>query len=221
MTYIVFLAILAALVSFQGLSISTVLAALVIQLLVVSGRHWVATRIRHQRSNTSEYGAPNEIGGYSSFLGNGEWTRLRSAALRNAGYVCSNCGEPDYLHVHHIKPLSLGGQNALDNLRVLCADCHSEAHGFEFTGSGRTDPEYGSRANIRDPKVKALVRAIDESTSVRFGYTRADGQTSVRHALPLDVNLGRRNRIYLKAYDHRRRAERNFRVSRIKDIESR
>ncbi|HVN67248.1 MAG TPA: HNH endonuclease, partial [Candidatus Sulfotelmatobacter sp.] len=52
------------------------------------------------------------------------------------GYTCQRCGagpgDPDpynpdrkiRLHVDHIKPVSQGGLNTKDNLRVLCSVCN-------------------------------------------------------------------------------------------------
>lgn len=33
-----------------------------------------------------------------------------------------------YLEVHHIKPIALGGTDALDNLLALCPNCHKKLH---------------------------------------------------------------------------------------------
>jgi DNA-directed RNA polymerase subunit RPC12/RpoP len=56
------------------------------------------------------------------------WREARAAALERAGYKCSKCGSHNDLHVHHIKPVSKGGTDALSNLAVLCADCHRAVH---------------------------------------------------------------------------------------------
>lgn len=41
---------------------------------------------------------------------------------------CSMCHEAPVQEVHHIKPVSEGGQNFYDNLIPLCADCHKRVH---------------------------------------------------------------------------------------------
>lgn len=59
-------------------------------------------------------------------------------ALHRAQGVCEKCekkapfakrtnGEP-YLEVHHIKPLSQGGLDTLENVISLCPNCHRELH---------------------------------------------------------------------------------------------
>ena len=41
---------------------------------------------------------------------------------------CEKCGSTIGLEIHHKKPLSLGGNTVEENLIVLCANCHIEAH---------------------------------------------------------------------------------------------
>ena len=43
-------------------------------------------------------------------------------ALRN---VCAKCGSSDNIQIDHIKPLSMGGTNTLDNIQPLCAWCNN------------------------------------------------------------------------------------------------
>ena len=64
----------------------------------------------------------------------------RSDAFSEYGMACDKCGwypktakQEGNLHVHHIKPISEGGLDDVDNLRVLCKDCHMNLHsGSEF-----------------------------------------------------------------------------------------
>jgi predicted HNH restriction endonuclease len=41
---------------------------------------------------------------------------------------CEECGDPNFLTVHHIKPISHGGTHEEKNLKVLCQKCHSKYH---------------------------------------------------------------------------------------------
>ena len=48
--------------------------------------------------------------------------RLREQVMSRDGEVCAYCGTSDGpFHVDHIRPLSRGGDNSLDNLCVSCA----------------------------------------------------------------------------------------------------
>ncbi|NDD31541.1 MAG: HNH endonuclease [Proteobacteria bacterium] len=45
---------------------------------------------------------------------------------------CEQCGQGGFLHVHHQLPWSRGGDNSLDNLRLLCSACHDLHHQPDF-----------------------------------------------------------------------------------------
>lgn len=50
--------------------------------------------------------------------------RVYAQLVARDGEQCCNCGNPIKLHVDHIKPISLGGTNDLDNLQLLCQTCN-------------------------------------------------------------------------------------------------
>jgi len=55
-----------------------------------------------------------------------KWQRARAAARRRDGERCQQCGSSERLQVHHIVPLSEGGDRyALSNLVTLCQSCHA------------------------------------------------------------------------------------------------
>jgi len=45
--------------------------------------------------------------------------------ISKRGGMCDECGADKNLSVDHIRPLSKGGTNELNNLRVLCRRCNS------------------------------------------------------------------------------------------------
>jgi 5-methylcytosine-specific restriction endonuclease McrA len=55
-------------------------------------------------------------------------TKLRFEILASAGHKCSLCNQSAkdgvQLHIDHILPVSKGGTNEPDNLRVLCDECN-------------------------------------------------------------------------------------------------
>jgi hypothetical protein len=42
--------------------------------------------------------------------------------------MCNYCWTRKAVHIHHIVPVSKGGDNSEDNLILLCHECHSEVH---------------------------------------------------------------------------------------------
>lgn len=55
--------------------------------------------------------------------------RLKNAVKERDGFACVWCGSPENLEVDHIVRYVDGGGNGMDNLRTLCADCHSTRGG--------------------------------------------------------------------------------------------
>jgi len=49
---------------------------------------------------------------------------LKQSLLKESDFKCSVCGAQNFLELHHIQPISLGGENSPDNLIVLCPTCH-------------------------------------------------------------------------------------------------
>ncbi len=54
------------------------------------------------------------------------WGEIRNH-IRRRDRVCVNCGGLEGLQVHHRIPLAEGGNNTLDNLELLCRNCHLSA----------------------------------------------------------------------------------------------
>lgn len=53
---------------------------------------------------------------------------IRPAILERDYHKCMECKSEVKLHVHHIKPISKGGEDTEGNLITLCNDCHAEKH---------------------------------------------------------------------------------------------
>lgn len=75
-------------------------------------------------------------------------SELRKQAILKAGSKCQLChiegsfdetNETSFLEIHHIRPLSKGGENALENIVVLCPNCHKIVH-----DRLRKDPDFDS-----------------------------------------------------------------------------
>lgn len=59
----------------------------------------------------------------------GKWKRTREKAIQRDNGQCQECGFDGNLHVHHITPLSEGGEPFdLENLLTLCQTCHLNAY---------------------------------------------------------------------------------------------
>ena len=58
-----------------------------------------------------------------------EYEALRHRVLERDAWRCQNCGSSKDLNVHHVLERSKFGDDALDNLMTLCANCHRQRHG--------------------------------------------------------------------------------------------
>ena len=88
--------------------------------------------------------------------------QLRNEILERNGYTCQRCGagpgDADpfnpgrkiRLHIDHIKPISQGGKDTKDNLRVLCSACNQ--------GKSNVQPPSETALNIL-AKIRKLGRS--------------------------------------------------------------
>lgn len=56
---------------------------------------------------------------------------VRLRVMERDGYCCRKCGtnlRGKERHVHHVIPLSKGGQNTVANQVLLCVPCHEATH---------------------------------------------------------------------------------------------
>lgn len=55
---------------------------------------------------------------------------IRKQVLHEAGYRCANpaCRMVLVINIHHLDPVSKGGENTFDNLIALCPNCHALHH---------------------------------------------------------------------------------------------
>jgi len=91
------------------------------------GKGWVYLSRKKEDSSlffTSKYDFDCE-----SYRNRKKWLELKSKVLYEKK-KCEGCGSNNYLHVHHILPRSSNPELAMDieNLMVLCEDCHKEIH---------------------------------------------------------------------------------------------
>lgn len=60
---------------------------------------------------------------------------VKRAVKSRDGNRCVDCGASEQLTIHHIRPLSAGGE-AMDlrNMETLCKPCHAARHGQLWKG---------------------------------------------------------------------------------------
>jgi len=53
---------------------------------------------------------------------------IRGLLIQALGARCAECGSRDGLEIDHVIPLSRGGTDTIDNITLLCRECHREKH---------------------------------------------------------------------------------------------
>ncbi len=161
-----------------------------------------------------------------------DWGERQREVNERDHYSCSQCGVGGRLHLHHIRALSQGGTNRLENIALLCEDCHSSAHGgraFRYEKRGGTEP------TTIEKKISLLNKAIAQRKNIRFRYQKPDGTITHRTVTPrqmrklsiadLQALLGRRvkiekeGKLCLFGHCHLRGESRTFAVHRMQKIE--
>ncbi|PSW01246.1 HNH endonuclease signature motif containing protein [Photobacterium aquimaris] len=83
--------------------------------------HWLSNRIQREKYLLSKC----SVGFVAKALykANG----ICEACHQPAPFIKKSNGQP-YLEVHHIKSLSDGGKDSLENVQAICPNCHREMH---------------------------------------------------------------------------------------------
>jgi 5-methylcytosine-specific restriction endonuclease McrA len=163
-----------------------------------------------------------------------DWDERRRLVSERDHYSCAECGVGGRLHLHHIRPLSQGGTNRLDNIALLCEYCHKEAHGGRIF---RYEDRDGAEPTAIEKKIALLNRALAQQKDIRFRYKKPDGTTTQRTVTPrqlrkltieeLQALLGKKvkiekeGKLCLFGFCHLRRADRTFAVHRMQRVELR
>lgn len=82
---------------------------------------------------------------------------------------CEACGATERLQGHHKVPFWQGGSNKLDNLELLCIDCHGKEHGKDFRRDGFNE----AHSKLTD-KEELIASAIREGRKISFMYKKWD-----------------------------------------------
>jgi hypothetical protein len=163
-----------------------------------------------------------------------DWDERRELVSERDHYSCTRCGVSGNHHLHHIRALSQGGTNRLDNIALLCESCHSEAHGgrqFRYEHRESVEPTTIER------KIDILNRALTQRKDIHFHYKKPDGTLTRRRVTPrklrkLSVNelrtllgknvkIEKEGKLCLFGHCHLRHADRTFAVHRMQQIEVR
>jgi len=111
---------------------------------------------------------------YRTYLNSKQWKKLRQSARFRAGNQCEMCKEGGAEHVHHIRYPKRFKDDHIDNLVVVCKNCHEKLHGIRKTMDFEEQPvdlELGKWLNLGNNfTIKAYITK-DENQSPWFPET--------------------------------------------------
>ena len=120
----------------------------------------------HKLKNPEVYGVEYQHGDGEGFY------NVKSAVLSRDNYTCQICGvKQAKLEVHHIRSRSEGGSNRMDNLVVLCKDCHAKVHTGELDFTNKVKSfKHSSHMNIMRKRLVQSLKNEFSNVFETFGY---------------------------------------------------
>jgi 5-methylcytosine-specific restriction endonuclease McrA len=70
---------------------------------------------------------------YKAYLNSKEWFAVRESLFVVRGKKCERCGSKENIQVHHIHYRNIFREQ-LEDLMVVCKDCHRKIHGLNKEG---------------------------------------------------------------------------------------
>jgi len=147
-----------------------------------------------------------------------DWDERREQVITRDGFICQECGDNHNLHLHHLIPLSKGGSNKIENLKLLCSFCHSaKHHHIRFEG------EFEHNETIFSKRIKIIQQAIDEEAKIQFKYRKFnESKYHKRTILPSKIfNYESENNNFtlcVRGHCALRNANRTFAMNRMKEL---
>jgi len=148
-----------------------------------------------------------------------DWEERRNQVVERDSDQCSKCGNWGHLHLHHITPLSKGGNNKIVNLRLLCENCHSKKHGGrDFSG------EFNNSETAFSKRVANIRYALENSKRIKFSYKKPTDkghkQRIVNPAKLINIAHVRDggSTLCVRGYCELRKAERTFALKRMRGL---
>lgn len=147
-----------------------------------------------------------------------DWEQ-RKEKVRFRDKTCSNCGKHKRLDVHHIISLANGGTNRIENLSLLCRQCHENKHGVsEFSGKLEEHETAFSK------RVHLIQGAISGSLKIEFLYKKpTDSNYQKRIIDPKEIirvhhQDGDNFTLCVAGYCYLRNEDRTFALKRMKAL---
>lgn len=150
-----------------------------------------------------------------------DWDERKQSLLSENGSVCSHCKEEQVVYLLHDIPIFEGGTNALDNLELVCAACHTSRYKEGGTiGSFTLNPNQSGFVE----QVAEIQSAIDNHQKIQFHYKKPSAKRwMTRVVIPerlLNIPNSRESgeTLCVEGFCELRQATRVFALERMQDL---
>ncbi len=142
-----------------------------------------------------------------------DWDERRRIKISENKF-CAICKkDSSHLHIHHIRPISKGGNHTSNNLEVLCSNCHQGKHHHSFSYKDFNE----KTENNFEKKVELITEAINYNALIKFNYRKFSGEKSVRTIQPENIEMIG-NSLCVSGFCFLRNCDRVFAIQRITNL---
>lgn len=109
---------------------------------------------------------------YKKYITSKKWKEKKAQLFELRGKECEQCGYKHRLHVHHLTYERLGEEN-LDDLQILCFQCHMSKHDEYFDSlilKNRYKPK--GYVPLKEGEVRLTIEMINNLKTKKGGVTR-------------------------------------------------
>ena len=149
-----------------------------------------------------------------------DWNE-RSNNIRRQIANCVNCDAyksyKTVLQVHHIVPISEGGDHTSSNLEVLCYECHNSRHHHEIN-EHYTHNESPHNTNAYASLISKFEEARNSKKYLSFLYRRYGGIKD-KHLIKVSEFISKSDGMYVKGFCYLNNDNREFKVKNISKVD--
>jgi len=102
---------------------------------------------------------------YESYLRSKKWASKKIEVFGLKGRKCQRCSSEERIHVHHASYERLGNEDILNDLFVLCDNCHNEYHRRNKNVTIRSTKAFIKKKHLKKQSKKNKIDQI-----LRSGY---------------------------------------------------
>lgn len=149
-----------------------------------------------------------------------DWDERKKQVIANNGAICFRCAKEGQVYLQHEISVFEGGTNALDNLHLVCTECHADMYGTQdLFGKFTLKPAQFEFAE----QVTEIQHAMGSGWKIQFGYKKPSAKTYMtRVVVPerlLNMPNSRDSGLCVEGFCELRQDTRVFALERMQALE--